>query len=303
MLRRQIRERKEYLYRKAQEEKERATEVRKQKVRTALETNAPLPTDVKKDALNIQKLLDTDTPGIDPLESHEDDEYRWAGVEDPVVYVTTGHDASSKLKEFVKELRLVFPNSQRVNRGKTGIKQLVELCRNNNVTDLIVVHEHRGVPNGLDICHLPYGPTAFFSLSNVVMRHDIPDVGPMTEVFPHLVFHNFSSKLGNRVKSILKYLFPVPKDSSQRVVTFLNDDDFISFRQHTWAKGETHSDDPVLTEIGPRFEMQIYKIILGTIEQESIAETEWRLHNFVRTANKRKLLTNPDDENNAKENE
>ncbi|XP_075251453.1 U3 small nucleolar ribonucleoprotein IMP4-like [Convolutriloba macropyga] len=296
MLRRQIRERKEYLYRKAQEEKQRATEVRKQKVRSALETNAPLPTDLKKDALSIQKLLDTDTPGIDPLETHEDDEYRWAGVEDPNVYITTGHDASSKLKEFAKELRLVFPNSQRVNRGKTGVKELANICRANNVTDLVIIHEHRGIPNAMEICHMPYGPTAFFSLSNVVMRHDIPDVGPMSEVFPHLVFHNFSSKLGNRVKSILKYLFPVPKEESQRVVTFFNDDDFISFRQHTWSKGENKADDPVLTEIGPRFEMQIYKIVLGTIEHENIADVEWRLHNFVRTANKRKLLTNPEDE-------
>ena len=53
--------------------------------------------------------------------------------------------------------------------------------------------------DGIIVSHLPYGPTAYFTLSNVVMRHDIPDVGTMSEAYPHLIFHNFSSRLGERV--------------------------------------------------------------------------------------------------------
>ena len=34
--------------------------------------------------------------------SHMDDEYRWAGVEDPKILLTTSHDPSSRLKMFVK---------------------------------------------------------------------------------------------------------------------------------------------------------------------------------------------------------
>jgi U3 small nucleolar ribonucleoprotein protein IMP4 len=30
---------------------------------------------------------------------------------------------------------------------------------------------------------------------------------------------------------VLKYLFPVPKEDSKRVMTFANEDDFISFRR------------------------------------------------------------------------
>lgn len=56
--------------------------------------------------------------------------------------------------------------------------------------------------DGLIVCHLPYGPTAYFTLSNVVMRHDLPEVGTMSEAFPHLIFNKFSSKLGNRVSMI-----------------------------------------------------------------------------------------------------
>lgn len=52
----------------------------------------------------------------------------------------------------------------------------------------------------------------------------------MSEAYPHLIFENFKTKLGNRVSNILKYLFPVPKDDSKRVISFVNESDYISFR-------------------------------------------------------------------------
>lgn len=76
----------------------------------------------------------------------------------------------------------MFPNAQRMNRGHYEIGQLMEACRANDVTDFILVHEHRGVPDTLIVCHLPFGPTAYFTLSSVVMRHDIPNAGTMSEV-------------------------------------------------------------------------------------------------------------------------
>jgi U3 small nucleolar ribonucleoprotein protein IMP4 len=78
--------------------------------------------------------------------THIDDEYAWAGVEDPKIMVTTSHSPSSRLKQFAKELRLIFPNSQRLNRGNYVMSQLVQACRANDVTDLIIAHEHRGEP-------------------------------------------------------------------------------------------------------------------------------------------------------------
>ena len=36
--------------------------------------------------------------------------------------------------------------------------------------------------------------------------------------------------LSLQVSNILKYLFPVPKEDSKRVITFSNQEDFISFR-------------------------------------------------------------------------
>lgn len=87
----------------------------------------------------------------------------------------------------------------------------MDACRTNEFTDVVVVQETRGEPDGLIVCHLPLGPTAFFTLSNCVLRHDIAERGPVSEVYPHLIFDNFSTPLGKRVQDILKFLFPVPK--------------------------------------------------------------------------------------------
>ena len=47
---------------------------------------------------------------------------------------------------YFQEVRLIFPNSQRLNRGNYVMSQLVNACRANEVTDLVIVHEHRGEP-------------------------------------------------------------------------------------------------------------------------------------------------------------
>jgi hypothetical protein len=91
----------------------------------------------------------------------------------------------------------------------------------------------RGIPDGMALCHLPFGPTAYFGIHNCVLRHDIgskQEVGTISEVYPNLIFDNFSTKLGARFQTILKALFPVPKPSNKRIVTFSNRNDYISFR-------------------------------------------------------------------------
>lgn len=72
-----------------------------------------------------------------------------AGQIPPKVVITTSHDPSSRLQQFAKELRLVFPNSQRINRGNHVMGEIIQSCKKNNVTDLVVVHETRGVPGNL----------------------------------------------------------------------------------------------------------------------------------------------------------
>jgi len=287
MLRREVRLRKEYLYRKALEDQKKTIQDKKEKLKRALDDGKPIPTELRKDETELRRLIQYDDSKNTGTTDHIDDEYRYAGVEDPKIMITTSHSPSSRLKQFAKEVKLIFPNSQRLNRGNYVLPQLVSACKANDITDLVIIHEHRGEPDGLVVCHLPFGPTASFSLSNTVMRHDIPKVGTMSEVYPHLIFHNFKSRLGDRVTSILKYLFPVPKEESKRVITFANQDDFISFRHHTYKNVDGKQIE--LSEVGPRFEMQLYEIKLGTVDQ-SEADIEWRLKPYMNTSKKRKHL-------------
>ncbi|KAL5508423.1 IMP4 [Sanghuangporus vaninii] len=288
MLRRQARERREYVYAKSREAQERQTYERKRQLREALASGRPLPTELRREARDLGKDLAFDEAQNDPS-THIDSEYARAGILDPKIVITTSRDPSSKLLQFAKEMRLVFPNSHRINRGNYVVRELAEACRANEVTDLVVLHEHRGVPDAMIISHFPHGPTLFLSLHNVQLRHDITSYSESTvsEQYPHLIFENFSSKLGERVRDILKYLFPVPKEDSKRVMTFANQNDFISFRHHVFVK--TSHKDVQLAEVGPRFEMKPYEIRQGTIEQEA-ADREWVLAHYTRTAKKRRMM-------------
>ncbi len=256
-----------------------------------MEDNSLIDGDLRKDAIDLAKRAKWDDDSGTKTTS-QDDEYRWAGVEDPKVVITTSRDPSARLKKFAKEMRLIFPNAQRLNRGNYEYKQLVEACRANDVTDFIIVHETRGQPDGLIVCHLPFGPTAYFNMSDVVMRHDLPDLGHVSEAYPHLVFHNFKTRLGQRTADVLKYLFPVPKADSRRVMTFANHDDYISFRHHTYKKADGGRIE--LTEVGPRFQLRLYEIKLGTLEAEAAADTEWALRPYMNTARKRRFLSDED---------
>jgi U3 small nucleolar ribonucleoprotein protein IMP4 len=57
------------------------------------------------------------------------------------------------------------------------------------MTDLIIVHEHRGEPDGMIISHFPLGPTIYFGIENCVLRHDTKDeLDNVSKAFPHLIF-------------------------------------------------------------------------------------------------------------------
>lgn len=272
------------------------------------------PTDADANANN-----DNDNDNDD---DDNDDEYSAsAGIVDPKLLITTSRSPSSRLSQFSKELRLLFPLSVRLNRGNAVLPQLVEGSHRAGITDLLVLHEHRGVPTSLTVSHFPHGPTVQFSLHNVVLRHDIQNSqrGTVSEAYPHLIFEGFTTRLGKRIVTILKNLFPagVKRDSS-RVVTFkLCEGDYISVRHHVFVKTGFNSVE--LAEVGPRMEMkvrffvlfsnfffifffshllctkfannivQLFEIKLGLVDNKH-ADYEWRLANYTRTAKKRDLL-------------
>ncbi|EDW77019.2 uncharacterized protein Dwil_GK19236, partial [Drosophila willistoni] len=142
---------------------------------------------------------------------------------------------------------------------------------------------------GLVVCHLPYGHTAFFNTSDVVMRHAIPDIGKMSEQKHHLIFNNFKSTIGLRTVQILKQLFPVPKENSQRLITFLNHNDSIIFRHHQYKYVNRELE---LKEVGPRFQLKLYEIKLGTLENIKAADSQWVNRPYLNTSVENKIFSN-----------
>ena len=290
MLRRQARERREYLYKKAQELQQSQVHEKRLILKQALATGKPLPKEIAEDEKLQENFRFDETATKENEEEDIDDEYaEMSGIQDPKIVVTTSRSPSQRLMKFSKELQMMFPNSIRLNRGSYVITDLSKACLSSNTTDLMILHEHRGVPTSLTISHYPHGPTAVFSLHNVVLRHDIKEnLGNLSLVIPHLIFEGFQTELGKRVVTVLKHLFPsgVKKDSS-RVISFINNDDFISVRQHVYVK--TNYVNVELAECGPRFEMRLYELKFGSVENKD-ADVEWQLRRFVRTANRKNYL-------------
>jgi U3 small nucleolar ribonucleoprotein protein IMP4 len=292
--RRNARLRREYLYRKSLSAADASGYDAKTRIRDALAAGKALPTELR--AAYDEHKADIDhedakhAPGS-AATSHVDDEYGDAGWSDPRVCVTTSRGASARLKQFAKEVRLLVPNATRINRGTRRVDELVEGCRTADFTDLVVVQETRGEPDGLVVSHLPLGPTAYFTLSGGVLRHDLAGgSAPMSEAYPHVILNDFTTPLGRRVGNILKCLFPIPKLDTRRIVTFSNAADHISFRHHVYSKESGNTTDKVtLYEVGPRFEMRLYQIKLGTLEMKD-AETEYVLRPYMNTASKRTVL-------------
>lgn len=286
-VRRQIRLRKEFLYKKQVDAQQTVLNEKKRKLKSAMDEGKAIPTEMVYDARSLHHELENDVNAVDSEAAAAiDDEYSKMGMREPKVCITTSRGPSSRLKQFSKEIKLCVPNSQAVNRGNNRTDELVEACKKADFTDIIVVNETRGQPDGLIVSHLPFGPTAYFTLSNCVLRHDIADCTPASQVHPNLIIDGMQSSVGKRIGRILQALYPPPKSDCKRVITFANNNDFISFRHHMYSKDKG---EIILREAGPRFEMQPYEILLGTLDQ-STAEKEWVLRPYMNTSRKKQSL-------------
>ncbi|GBF62935.1 U3 small nucleolar ribonucleoprotein protein [Trichophyton mentagrophytes] len=300
MIRRQARERRDYLYRKALQLKEASIAERRAKLKQSLASGKPLDPSIANDRrLREDFKYDESLPAGDPKakgaaeEIDIDDEYAvTSGLVDPRPLVTTSRDPSSRLSTFAKEIRLLMPTSIRLNRGTLVLNDLVASASASALSDMVILHEHRGTPTAITISHLPHGPTASFSLHNVVLRADIPNAarGTVSESYPHLIFEGFTTKLGKRVVQILSHLFP-PREAGKvgsRVVTFKNIEDSIEVRHHVFVK--TGYQDVELAEVGPRMTMRLFEIKGGTLEKGAGGDVEWALTQYTRTSKKKDYL-------------
>jgi len=72
-------------------------------------------------------------------------------------------------------------------------------------------------------------------------------------------------------------------------MTFCNRNDTISFRHHICDSKGLGYNKVKLGEVGPRFELILYQIKLGTVDMME-AENEWVLRPYMNTAKKRKAI-------------
>ncbi|KAF2863663.1 Brix-domain-containing protein [Piedraia hortae CBS 480.64] len=297
MRRRLDREKRDYLYRRALVLADADKAEKRAALKKSLGSGKPLDPNIANDR-QLQRDYKFDETRADRTAEEElelDDEYSLlSGVVDPRPLVTTSRDPSSRLSTFAKEIRLMLPTGIRVNRGNLILSNLVNSAKSAQLTDVIFLHERRGTPDALTLSHLPHGPTARFSLHDVVLRHDIPNSarGTISESYPHLIFKGFSTPLGTRVQKILQHLFPPVEDTKKpgtRVVAFINMDDCIVVRHCLYVKTGPNPKDVVLSEIGPRMTMRLFEIRQGTFD-EADGDVEWTLHNYTRTGNKKNYL-------------
>jgi U3 small nucleolar ribonucleoprotein protein IMP4 len=295
MIRRQARQRRDYLYRRALTLRDAEIAEKRAKLKTSLATGKPLDPSIANDK-QLRQDYKYDESRADRTTQDEldlDDEYSYlSGIVDPRVLVTTSRDPSSRLASFAKEVRLLLPTSIRLNRGNLILPNLVSSAKSSGLSDLILLHEHRGTPTALTISHFPHGPTASFSLHNVVLRHDIPNAsrGTVSESYPHLIFEGFTTALGKRTVKILQHLFPPREGGTKlgsRVVTFKNIEDSIEVRHHVFVKTGYQSVE--LAEVGPRMTMRLFEIRQGTADNKD-GDVEWHMNQYTRTSKKKDYL-------------
>lgn len=297
--RRQARERRDYLYRRALLLRDASIAEKRAQLKASLASGKPLDPSVSDDKqLREDFKYDESLPASDRKEKDTDalnldDEYALtSGLIDPRPIVTTSRSPSIRLSTFAKEVRLMLPTSIRLNRGNLVLPDLVASANAAALTDMILLHEHRGTPTAMTISHLPHGPTISFSLHNVVLRADIPNAarGTVSESYPHLIFDGFNTKLGARVVQILKHIFP-PREAGKvgnRVVSFVNKEDSIEVRHHVFVK--TGYKDVELAEVGPRMTLRPFEIRGGSLEGGSKGDVEWNLTQYTRTSRKKDYL-------------
>ncbi|KAF1983956.1 Brix-domain-containing protein [Aulographum hederae CBS 113979] len=299
MIRRRARERRDYLYRRALTLRDAEIAEKRAKLKASLASGKPLDPTIADDK-SLRENYKFDESRADRTTEEElglDDEYaHLSGVRDPSVLVLTSRDPSVRLEAFSKEIRLLLPTGIRINRGNYVMSTIVASAQARGLTDIVLLHEHRGTPTAMTVSHFPHGPTASFSLHNVVMRHDIPNSarGTVSESYPHLIFEGFTTKLGKRVMQILKHIWPPrapvtnsAKSLGTRVITFKNVEDSIEMRHHVFVKTGYQSVE--LAEVGPRMTMRLFEIRAGTLENKE-GDVEWHLNQYTRTSRKKDYL-------------
>lgn len=144
---------------------------------------------------------------------------------EPKLLVTTS--INSTLHDEARLLCTLFPSSQYVPRAarrrhahQYSLREISRFAANRGFTAVMVLREDQKRPSGLDVVHLPAGPTAHFSISNWIPGRKIPHHGNPTNHYPELLLNNFKTPLGVLTARLFQTLFPrTPEFQGRQVVS------------------------------------------------------------------------------------
>ncbi|KAF7527863.1 hypothetical protein G7054_g10332 [Neopestalotiopsis clavispora] len=205
---------------------------------------------------------------------------------EPKVLVTT--DLNATIHSEAQKLCGLFPNSTYVPRSshkyghKYSVREISKFAANRGYTTVVVAREDLKRIHGMDIVHLPSGPTFHFSISNWIDIKKLPGHGNATNHYPELLLNNFNTPLGFLTATLFKTLFPPsPELQGRQVVTFHNQRDYIFVRRHRYIFREKKATEKSVVgadgkelkgvqdirapiqELGPRFTLKLRRIDKG----------------------------------------
>jgi len=174
----------------------------------------------------------------------------------PKVLITTA--LNSSLHSEANLLTTLFPNSRYVPRSGHRYAHkysLVDICKfatNRGFTTVLVLREDLKKPSGLDVVHLPSGPTLTFSISKFVDGKKLPGHGNPTNHYPELLLNNFRTPLGLLTAKVFQTLWPqVPELSGRTIISVHNSRDWIFLRRYRYKFREKKlTEKPVLSADG-----------------------------------------------------
>nr|UXY86876.1 U3 snoRNP protein, IMP4 [Cryptomonas paramecium] len=190
------------------------------------------------------------------------------------IIITTSKNPSHMSLNFIKKLSIIFPFSQRVNRGNLSLKSLIRFCIIQNVGNLILIYQIKNKPSCMVIFHLPSGPTLFFKLFNIA-TNSIGKKLNLSHQSTLVVIEGFGSLLGKCIISIFISLFSFFKKNFKKIIFLKEKKSFVFLRCYWFFLKEKLKKKFFLQKIYPNFDMYLFKISLEMFFQQKKIIFKW----------------------------
>ncbi|MEM1545876.1 MAG: hypothetical protein QXY40_07010 [Candidatus Methanomethylicia archaeon] len=106
------------------------------------------------------------------------------------ILITTSHKPSKRVRSFINDLRLVIPNSVRINRGKMGLRNVMITALKNQCDRIVIVNRWKGNP----------GKICFYKLSS---KNTYIQVDPVVYISSVKLIREIKDRVYFRPKEII----------------------------------------------------------------------------------------------------